>query len=317
MVKRAITILVSAALIVLSAQAAYAENIGGAGDISNPPGGLRNDAATARLLGTNGIGLVQTYGDNQYECGELENFQAAYDTTWGQFKGITRPAPGNHEYLTDCAPGVVGKTATVEQASGAGYYDYFADRTVPHPGNYSYDWQGWHFVVINTTFATVPGGAAAVRDWLKADLRANRDKRCTVVYGHHPYRATASPFTGSPDMRYLWPTMVLEDVDLYISGHNHSYERGKPMRTGGNVDYDFGPGDGDDGHMGVRWIVAGTGGRSLIPFTGTPPVSSAVRIAGKYGILKIVPDYVAPNSFLTAFKGADGTTMDRVSWGCH
>ena len=206
---------------------------------------------------------------------------------------------------------------TPDEASGAGYYEYFAGRTPGHPGNYSYDYQGWHFAVINTSFATVPGGAAAVRDWLRVDLAANRDKLCTVVYGHHPYKATRSPFSGTPDMATIWPTMVLEDVEMYISGHNHSYERGLPMRTMGNVDEDWGPGDGDDGHGGVRWVVAGTGGRSLIAFTGASPSSSVIRIGGRYGIFKIVPDYVAPNSFLTAFKGTDGSTHDRVSWGCH
>ena len=61
--------------------------------------------------------------------------------------------------------------------------------------------------------------------WLKADLAANRNHRCTVVYGHHPYLSSAAPYYGQPDLKAIWPTLVLEDVDLFIAGHNHAYER--------------------------------------------------------------------------------------------
>jgi hypothetical protein len=67
----------------------------------------------------------------------------------------------------------------------------------PHPGYYSYDFQGWHFVVLNTTCSVLPdqncGGAMLT--WLKQDLAAHPAK-CTVVMGHHPYFASASPFYG-------------------------------------------------------------------------------------------------------------------------
>ena len=41
---------------------------------------------------------VALLGDNQYPGGQLENFMASYGPTWGRFKSITHPAPGNHEY---------------------------------------------------------------------------------------------------------------------------------------------------------------------------------------------------------------------------
>jgi len=81
------------------------------------------------------------------------------------------------------------------------------------------------------------------------------------------------------------------------------------MRTGG-------PGDGDDGHAGVPTIVVGTGGSSLIPFGQIHP-ASRVRIAGRYGVLKIVPDYPSPGRWIHAFKGTDGSTLDRVEKRCH
>jgi hypothetical protein len=63
-------------------------------------------------------------------------------------------------------------------------------------------------------------------------------------------------------------------------------------------------------------IVVGTGGRSLIPFGQVSP-ASRVGIAGRYGILKIVPDHPAKDRWIHAFKGADGSTLDRVEMRCH
>jgi hypothetical protein len=45
--------------------------------------------------------------------------------------------------------------------------------------------------------------------------------------------------------------------------------------------------------------------------------ASRVRIAGRYGILKIVPDYPSKDRWIHAFKGTDGSTLDRVEMRCH
>lgn len=54
----------------------------------------------------------------------------------------------------------------------------------------------------------------------------------------------------------------------------------------------------------------------MIPFGQVHP-ASRVRIAGRYGILKIVPDYPAKDRWIHAFKGSDGSTLDRVEMRCH
>ncbi len=109
---------------------------------------------------------------------------------------------------------------------------------------------------------------------------------------------------------------MLNDVDLFLAGHSHAYERLARVRTQGNVDEDWGPGDGDDGHAGVPIVIAGTGGHSLIPFGRIHPASRS-RVAGKYGILKIVPNYPSLGRWLQAFKTTDGQTLDRVPMRCH
>src|SRR5262249_45989633 len=103
----------------------------GAGDISACEG----DGAiqTAALLDTI-PGTVFTLGDNVYPSGTAEEFKRCYEPTWGRHKARTRPAPGNHDYLTEGA---------------SAYFDYFGaaagDRT---KGYYSYDLGKWHVVVI-------------------------------------------------------------------------------------------------------------------------------------------------------------------------
>src|SRR5215204_1864789 len=95
--RRRITVLLAVILVLGTASAARADNIGAAGDISSPPGGFRGDVATAALLAPesgNGIGLVLPLGDNQYQCGELTYYRQAYNQSWGRFLNITRPAPG-------------------------------------------------------------------------------------------------------------------------------------------------------------------------------------------------------------------------------
>ena len=56
-------------------------------------------------------------------------------------------------------------------------------------------------------------------------------------------------------------------------------------------------------------------GSSLIPFGQVHP-ASRVRIAGRCRILKIVPDYPAKDRWIHAFKGTDGSTLDRVEMRC-
>jgi hypothetical protein len=320
---RRILVLSAVLLMVLTAgPAAWADNIAAAGDISQPIGGSRNDQATARLIAPssgNGIGLVLALGDTQYECGEMQNYLGAYDRSWGQFKGITRPAPGHHEYLTSSPKGCLGQAPgpmSMLQPAGADYYQYFAGRTPPHPGYYSFNAEAWHFVVLNTVCTVVPGGCfGAMVDWLKADLAANK-LGCTVVIGHGPYLSSAAPDYGTPNLSAIWPTLVLNDVDLFLAGHSHAYERLARVRTKGNVDEDWGPGDGDDGHAGVPIVIAGTGGYSLIPFGRIHPASRS-RVAGKYGILKIVPNYPSLGRWVQAFKTTTGQTLDRVPMRCH
>ena len=86
---------------------------------------------------------VLPLGDEQYETGTLDGFSGSYDPTWGQFKAITKPVPGNHEYQT---PGATG------------YYSYYgAAAGDPTKGYYSYDLGSWHMIALNGNCGAIGG----------------------------------------------------------------------------------------------------------------------------------------------------------------
>ncbi|MDT5027746.1 MAG: hypothetical protein QOE61_4172 [Micromonosporaceae bacterium] len=79
--------------------------------------------------------LMLALGDLQYEEGAPGKWDQ-YNNSYGRLRAITRPAPGNHEYLT---PGA------------AGYYAYFPQWRGPSGnGYYSFDVGGWHLVALNS-----------------------------------------------------------------------------------------------------------------------------------------------------------------------
>ena len=59
---------------------------------------------------------VALLGDLQYQVGQYSDFEQSFDLTYGAFKFLTRPAPGNHEFYDEhSATGV----------AGYGYFSYF------------------------------------------------------------------------------------------------------------------------------------------------------------------------------------------------
>jgi hypothetical protein len=101
---------------------------------------------TASLISAINPVAVLSLGDTQYYCGSLLAFNSSYDLSWGQFKSLTHPAVGNHEYLTSGGLG-----CDVTNTGAAGYFTYFgAQAGLPSQGYYSYDLGAWHIVVLNS-----------------------------------------------------------------------------------------------------------------------------------------------------------------------
>ncbi|MDQ3856922.1 MAG: metallophosphoesterase [Actinomycetota bacterium] len=198
-----------------------------AGDIASCD--TRADEATAALAGRLAPHAVLTLGDNAYPNGTRDDFDKCYSASWGRLFRKTHPAPGNHDYHTPRA---------------RGYFAYFR-RRAPGP-YYSRNLGRWHVVSLNSEIDTTAGSLQ--ERWLRADLARDRH-RCELLYWHRP-RWSGGPHGSDEGMRALWRAAYRHGVELVLSGHDHNYQRFRPLDAAGSRDRRF----------GVRQIVAGTGG---------------------------------------------------------
>ena len=99
---------------------------------SNPPGSTvgyslwLSQEATANQIESMKPDAVALLGDLQYQVGEYQDFEKSYDLTFGGFKKITRPAPGNHEFYDEHSETGV---------AGYGYFSYFNGFQIDGSGN--------------------------------------------------------------------------------------------------------------------------------------------------------------------------------------
>jgi hypothetical protein len=256
--------------------------VAAAGDIACEPGQAPSDQAcrmqdTAALVAAAHPAAVLTLGDEQYENATLGKFRQSYDVSWGRFRNITHPSPGNHEYAAGRAPG---------------YFAYFgAAAGPPGRGWYSFDVGGWHLIALNSNCSAVGGcGPGSPQyQWLQADLAASH-ARCTLAYWHHP-RFSSGIHGNDTTVGPLWQALDAAGADLVLSGHDHDYERFAPLAPSGA------PAAG-----GIREFVVGTGGRSLYPSL-LPRPGSEVRRSVTFGILVLT---LSPGSYRWHFAAAPG-----------
>lgn len=224
-------------------------------------------------------------GDLQYESGAA---WGPYEASYGRLLSITRPVPGNHEYLTD---------------SAAGYFGYFGTRAGPKGlGYYSFDVGAWHLVALNSECQEVGGCGerSPQTTWLAADLAAHRG-RCALAYWHIP-RFSSGQHGDHSAYRAMWRVLAARGVDLVLAGHDHNYERL------GRLDA-----DGRPSQTGIRSFVVGTGGRNLRP-VGPPRAGSELRLGSAFGFLEL---RLREDSFAWRFVGVSGTTLDAGEDQCH
>jgi len=258
-----------------------------AGDIASCSS--TGDEATAALLDRL-KGTVATLGDNAYDSGTAAEFASCYAPSWGRHKSRTRPAAGNHDYVT---PGA------------AGYFGYFrAAAGDPRNGYYSYDLGEWHVVVLNSNCSSVGGcqAGSAQEQWLRTDLRSHR-ARCTLAYWHHP-RFSSGPHGSDAMTQPLWQALYDAGADVVLNGHDHDYERFAPQTPSGVLDQ----------RRGIREFVVGTGGRSH--YTPAAAVAnSQVANGDTYGVLKLT---LKPKSYQWQFVPVAGASFrDGGSASCH
>jgi uncharacterized repeat protein (TIGR01451 family) len=271
--------------------AGTASNCGEAGDSAQ----MENDPTIDMLLGL---------GDYQYGCGTLAEYAQSYGPTWGFFNSIIDPTAGNHEYST-----------TTNSASGArcpdannaaqDYFAYFGAPARPATaGEYSFNIGKWHLISLNANCSKTNVGGCGVgsaqTQWLSSDLAAN-NQPCTLAYWHQPeWTATGKNATAYATW---WSMLYAAHVDLVLNGHVHTYARFAPLNPSG----------GTDAANGVREVIVGTGGESLVSTAANASPAPLANFRG-FGYLRMV---LHPTGYDAQFIAATGAVKDTFSGTCH
>jgi calcineurin-like phosphoesterase family protein len=256
-----------------------------------------------RVLALNPDAVV-TLGDDQYEKGELTNFQQAFDPSWGRFKSLIRPGIGNHEYLND-----------PQHDTADGYFQYFGTAAAGDPakGYYSYSLGNWRLFALNTgdlgfnsgpddCFPVSCAAGSEQEQWLKGELDALPADTCVLAYWHHP-RYSSYLSRSHVEVSPLFQDLYDHGAELALTGHVHNYERFAPMDAAANSDDSY----------GVREFVVGTGGRGLTGATGTAPNSEKLDLT-HFGVLEL---FLGQGRYDYRFIGEDGAVLDQGGRPCH
>lgn len=196
--------------------------------------GTRGQAAVAAMLEREELDFVLLTGDLIYPRGEMELYDTHFFDPYRSSlpRMVFWPVLGNHD---------------VADADGAAALAWF---TVPLNGpahlqggrNYSFDCGDAHFVAIDSN-APAAVLQQQIVPWLEQDLRTSQLPWKIAFYHHPPYSSAEHGET--PRMRdIIAPVLSRGGVAVGFGGHDHSYERTRPMD-------------------GVVYIVSGNGGNRL------------------------------------------------------
>ena len=233
---------------------------------------------------------VLALGDLQYENGSLANFNRYYDPKMGAGKGLkarTYPAPGNHEYLS---------------GEAAGYFDYWQTRAGdPSRGYYGITLGSWQIVAANSNCSKVGGCGPASRQGQFIAAYLDRAGNCELVFDHHPAFSDGGQ-GDSVEGRALFRVAYQNAGELFLSGHDHNYQRFAPRRPDGTVT-----------SSGVRQFVVGTGGKDLRGYKPSSQRTQA-RQNSTFGALRLE---LTSTGYRGWFVSIGGQTLDTASGTCH
>ncbi|MBM3725430.1 MAG: hypothetical protein FJW40_08405 [Acidobacteria bacterium] len=231
-------------------------------------------------------------GDLVYPSATYAGFQAYYfDTYRDLFRGVPSfPCPGNHDYDLD---------------DGAAYLNV---HSLPSPGvppadrgrYYSFDWGNAHFVSLdsNLPLSDAVERSGGMLQWLDRDLTAT-SKPWKIAFWHHTPYATGT-HENDPLSRlsrqHIIPILEKHGVQLVFGGHEHAYERTRPLRGGRAVE-----------DRGIVYVTSGGGGAGLYAANLRP--FSAVSISAHHYVRV---DATPGRLTLTAVK-PDGTALDQFN----
>jgi predicted MPP superfamily phosphohydrolase len=220
--------------------------------------------------------LVVHTGDLAYfPMGTFDSYQLKYFNYYAPSMCFTPffPCPGNHEYdVPNAIPYLSIHSVPSDNVppSDRGRY-------------YSFDWGNVHFVSIDSQQSldrAVNANGPMLR-WLENDLRSTRQFWRIIYFHHPPYAGGAN--TGDIHSQwvraYLVPIFERNGVQLVFSGHEHSYQRSRPIWKNNFV----------DPNLGINYLTSGGGGAALYssPGDGIPSVPVVAFAKSQYHYLRV------------------------------
>jgi uncharacterized protein (TIGR03382 family) len=241
--------------------------------------------------------LFIAMGDNAYASGTEAELQ---NNLFIPMADLLAKVPffavaGNHEYVTNQSQPYLDNLYLPTSPSGGERY-------------YSFDWGHVHFVGLDSSCAIGLASKerctlAAQKAWLEKDLAASQAD-WKVVFFHHPAWSSGAHGSQLVMRREFGPLFERYGVDLVLTGHDHNYERTRPM-VGDSV--------AAAGQRGVPYLVVGGGGAALRSLSKAAPAWSAVRNNKDFGFLDVTVEegtltakLVTPNG-----KNADSFTLTK------
>jgi PKD repeat protein len=263
-------IVVGLSLVASQATVASAATVWAVGDGGDS---LTNDDALAARIQASGPFDKFLYLGDIYETGAPEEWANNFDPSFGRFKAITAPTPGNHEFASR-ATGYDPYWGSLAPQTNGGHY-------------YSFDLAGWHIVSLNSeedASATSPQVA-----WLKQDL-AKYPGTCTLSFWHRPRYSAATGLVSDFNYENFWVALAGKSV-INLVGHHHDYQRFLPNR-------------------GITEFVSGAGGHLFHSVTSTDARLAASQ-ASQYGALRLdlQPDHADYQYVLTNGTVYDSGTI--------
>jgi acid phosphatase type 7 len=236
----------------------------GTGDIAE--GGtstMANATSSADLVRAAKPRFVFTVGDNAYPNGSAADFAKKYDPTWGPFKAMTHPVPGNHEYHSTSPSGYLGyfgAANVTNRVDGGVYYAYNVGKA-------------WRAYALNSEVSMSAGSAQYA--WLKSDLNAHPGTHF-IAYWHQPRFVSKVQHGDRTDEAAIWDLLRLHGTDIVMAGHEHHAERFAKMDGSGALD-----------PKGIREFITGNGGNQTYGLPSTLASNSKFANGYDYGVLKL------------------------------
>jgi 3',5'-cyclic AMP phosphodiesterase CpdA len=224
--------------------------------------------------------LLLLTGDMIYSRGEEEHYDTRFYLPYRNSLPVRTfwPALGNHDVGSqDGAAALAAFDVPLNGPTG-----------VQGGRNYSFDYGNAHFVSFDSN-ASAEVLRTVIGPWIEKDLAASK-ATWKFVFMHHPPYSSAGHGEDPRIRDALVPFLTRAKPDVVFSGHDHSYERTRPME-------------------GVTYVVSGNGGNTLYRHAH-PHDYSAVFYNKKHGLTEVRLD---GKTLVLTHTNVDGEVIDRWS----